>query len=417
VIGGKIKMITGNSTLVKPISPSERIVSLDVIRGLAVIGILLVNIQIFSMIFISYLNPTSFGDMKGFNYIVAMLTYIFAELKFMPIFSLLFGVGIFVMARNIETRGQKPAGLHYRRMLWLFLFGLMHAYLLFFGDILVRYAICGAVAFLFRKLSPKKILIIGLIVLFIGSAITIKSGLAIQDLPQKTIEEINKYWFPGEKIIAEEIDAFLGSWWEQMEYRSLTAFSLQTDSFFGFGLWRVLGMMLIGMAFFKWGILAEKKSNRFYRNMLIICGSIGLFMEVSRWILNSQYNWAYKYVMFQGFLINYWGGLFLCLAYAAGIILICRSRFFQRFTRWLAAMGRMALTHYLMQSIICTTLFYGHGFGLMGKVSRTWQFLIVFLIVVFQAWVSVVWLKYFRFGPAEWVWRSLTYRKIQPLKT
>ena len=151
-------MITDNSPLVKPISPSERIVSLDVIRGLAVIGILLVNIQIFSMIFVSYLNPTAFGNLKGLNYIVAMITYIFAELKFMPIFSLLFGVGIFVMARNIETRGQKPAGLHYRRMLWLFLFGLMHAYLLFFGDILVRYAICGAVAFLFRKLSPKKIL-------------------------------------------------------------------------------------------------------------------------------------------------------------------------------------------------------------------------------------------------------------------
>jgi uncharacterized protein len=174
--------------------------------------------------------------------------------------------------------------------------------------------------------------------------------------------------------------------------------------------------MLIGMAFFKWGILAQNKSNRFYRNMLIICAAIGLPLEVSRWILNSMHNWAFKFVMFQGFLMNYWGGLFLCLAYVAGIILLLRAGFFQRLTRWMAAMGRMAFTHYLMQSIICTTLFYGHGFGLMGKVSRTWQFLIVFLIAAFQAWMSVVWLKYFRFGPFEWVWRSLTYRRIQPIK-
>jgi uncharacterized protein len=129
----------------------------------------------------------------------------------MPVFSLLCGVGIFMMARNIESRGEKQAGLHYRRMPWLFLFGLMNAYLLFFGDILVRYAICGTAAYLVRKLSHKKIFIIVLVILFIGSAIIFKSGLAIKDLSQDTLEVINKYWFPGEDIIDEEISAFMGS--------------------------------------------------------------------------------------------------------------------------------------------------------------------------------------------------------------
>ena len=120
--------------------------------------------------------------------------------------------------------------------------------------------------------------------------------------------------------------------------------------------------------------------------------------------------------MFEGQQFNYWGSLFLSGAYLGGIMLICQSGKLPKLTRRLAVVGRMAFTNYLMQTVICTTLFYGHGFGLFGKVNRTGQFLIVILTFALQMWLSPLWLKHFRFGPMEWLWRSLTYRKMQPMR-
>jgi len=334
----------------------------------------------------------------------------------MPIFSLLFGVGILVMAENMEAKGQKPMAIHYRRMLWLFLFGLLHSYFLYYGDILVRYAFCGVMAYPFRKLSAKKLLVIGLMVVMVGTVILYIHRVSTRDLPENALEEINKDWFPGEKIVSEEIDNYLGRWSEQMELRALMAFDIQVYSSLSFGLWKALGMILLGMSLFKWGILAGKKSNGFYWKMTAICAGVGLPLEIGRWVLNVRHEWSYDFVMFYGFLINYWGGIFLSLAYVAGIILICNYGVLPRFTRWFAGIGRLALTHYIMQSVICGLLFYGHGFGLMGKVSRTWQMVTVILIVAFQVMFSMMWFKYYRFGPLEWVWRSLTYRKLQPMK-
>lgn len=401
---------------VSPTKPSERIASLDILRGFAIIGILLVNIQIFSMIFASLYNPTAFGDLTGLNYAAAVFTYVFGEFKFMALFSLLYGAGIVLMTGNVEKKGKKPAGIHYRRMLWLLLFGLLHAYILYYGDILVRYAICGMLIYPLRKISPKKLVVLGLVLLLTGSAIHISTQLPNQNLSPETLAQINKYWQPGDEIIAEEIDGFLGGWWEQMEVRAPYAFSVQTQSSLGFALWKVLGMMFIGMALFKWEVLSGKKSMAFYRKMFIIFASIGLPMEIGRWILNVQHDWSYPFVMLQGFQINYWGSVFLSLAYVALIIMICKAGILSLITRGFAAMGRMALTNYLAQSIICMFLFYGNGLGLMGKVSRVEQLLLVLLIVVLQGWYSTIWLRHFRFGPAEWAWRSLTYRKLLPMK-
>lgn len=401
---------------VTPTAPSERIVSLDVLRGFAIIGILLVNIQIFSMIFVSLYNPTAFGDLTGLNYAAAVFTYVFGEFKFMALFSLLYGAGIVLMTENVVKKGKKPAGIHYRRMLWLLLFGLLHAYILYYGDILVRYAICGMLLYPVRKISPKKLVVLGLFMLLVGSAIHLSTQLPNQDLPPETLEQINKSWQPDEEAIAEELDVFLGGWWKQMEVRVPFALSIQTESSVGFAMWKVMGMMFIGMALFKWGVLSGKKSMAFYRNMFIIFASIGLPMEFLRWILNAQHDWSFPFVMLQGFQINYWGSVFLCLAYVALIIMICKVGVLSLITRGFAAMGRMALTNYLAHSIICMFLFYGNGFGLMGKVSRVEQLLMVLLIVVLQGWYSTIWLRHFRFGPAEWAWRSLTYRKLLPMK-
>ncbi|MFH1754581.1 MAG: hypothetical protein ABIA59_02650 [Candidatus Latescibacterota bacterium] len=138
------------SSLPAPIAPGERSVSLDVLRGVAVLGILIMNIQSFSMIEAAYLNPSSYGDLTGLNKWVSIVSHIFADQKFMTIFSILFGAGIVLMTSKAEATGRKSAGLHYRRTFWLLVIGAMHAYLLWHGDILVLYALCSLGVFWFR---------------------------------------------------------------------------------------------------------------------------------------------------------------------------------------------------------------------------------------------------------------------------
>ncbi len=154
----------------EPVSERERIFTLDVLRGFAVLGILPMNIQDFSMPGAAYLNPTAYGDLHGANYWVWLLSHLLADEKFMTIFSMLFGAGIFLMTSRIEAAGQPSAALHYRRMGWLVLFGLLHAYLLWSGDILFSYGVCGLLVFLFRKWRPRTSLIVGALSLAVTPA-------------------------------------------------------------------------------------------------------------------------------------------------------------------------------------------------------------------------------------------------------
>ena len=155
-----------------PTPANQRILSLDLLRGVAVLGILAVNIQVFAMIDAAYLNPASFGDMAGLNGWVWYITYLVADTKFITIFSILFGAGIALMADRALARGRSAAALHYRRMFWLLLFGLVHAYLLWYGDILVTYAICGICIYPLHRLRnrwliPLALLLILLLVLLL----------------------------------------------------------------------------------------------------------------------------------------------------------------------------------------------------------------------------------------------------------
>jgi len=137
-----------------PVAETERIASIDVLRGVALLGILIINIPLFSMVEAVLFNPTAFGDFTGANRVVWILSYLFGDQKFMTLFSMLFGAGIVLMAERAESKGLRPAGLHYRRMLWLMVIGCLHGYLLWFGDILYLYGLCGLVVYLFRRLSP-----------------------------------------------------------------------------------------------------------------------------------------------------------------------------------------------------------------------------------------------------------------------
>jgi len=418
-------MANNNLTSIGPALPSERYLSLDALRGFALFGVLAVNIQCFAMIFPALFNPTCFGDLTGLNYWVAALTHILVSSKFITLFSLLFGAGILLMTRNIEKKGRKSAGKHYRRMMWLIIIGLIHAYLLWYGDILVSYGLCGLLVFLFRKMSPRKLLIIGLISICIVSLALVLLSWSLPYWPEEQLKMSMQQMHPDAEYIAWEINAYRGGWQEQMAHRVPVAISFQTTIFLLMTFWRTAGLMLLGMALFKWGIFTAGQGTeingrfdfkKLYRNFLIVGTGAGLAMVIAGWFANFHHNWSFDYSMFEGQQFNYWGSLFLAGAYLGGMMLICQAGKLPGLTRRLAAVGRMAFTNYLMQTVICTTLFYGHGFGLFGKVNRTGQILIVILIFALQMWLSPLWLKHFRFGPMEWLWRSLTYRKMQPMR-
>ncbi len=400
-----------------PVTAKERIISLDILRGFAVMGILIMNIQSYSMIGAAYLNPTAYGDLSGFNRWIWALSHLFADMKFMGLFSILFGAGIVLFTQRAGEKGHSPASLHYRRTFWLLVIGLMHAYLIWYGDILVTYALCALTVYFLRKLPPKRLLIIGLTLVAIGSILYIFFGLSIPYWPEQAIQGNLDYWQPSKVAITAELAAYRGSWLAQMVYRIPGSLIFQTFIFLIHTSWRAGGLMLIGMALYKWGVLSAQRNKKFYRNMFLTGFGLGLPLIIFGILRNFHANWDFKYSMYLGSQFNYWGSMLVAFGYIGLVMLFCKRAVLSKIAIAFAAAGRMAFTNYLVQSLICTTLFYGHGFGLYGRVERTGQILIVFGIWILQLILSPLWLKYFRFGPIEWAWRSLTYWRLQKFRT
>jgi len=174
--------------------------------------------------------------------------------------------------------------------------------------------------------------------------------------------------------------------------------------------------MLIGMGLFKLKIFDASRSNKFYGWSAVVSFAIGLTAVLTGVHYHEANNWDFDYSFFQGSVLNYWGSVFVALGYISLVMMMCKNGWFTWLRSSLAAVGQMALTNYLMHTIVCTTIFYGHGLGWYGYLSRIELNGIVFAIWAAQLVLSPMWLKHFRFGPFEWLWRSLTYWKLQPLK-
>lgn len=389
---------------------------MDALRGFAVLGILVMNIQAFSMISASYVNPTAYGDLTGFNGWIWTLSHLFADQKFMSVFSILFGAGVVLLSGKLESAGRRSAGIHYRRTFWLILFGLAHAYLLWYGDILVAYGICALAIFLFRRLPPYVLMPVGLAVFAVPTFVSLLAAWSMPMWPPEAFEGMRTFWSPDAEAVAAEVAAYRGGWLEQMEYRIPQALGLQTQAFFFIYGWRAAGLMLIGMALHKWGVLAGERSRLLYTVLMAAGLAIGLPLAAYGVVRNFTESWPVEYSLFIGSHFNYWGSLFVALAYIGMMMLVCKAPGLAPVTRTLGAVGRMAFTNYLLQTVICTTIFYGHGLGLFGRVGRVGQALIVVVVWALVVVVSVIWLRRFRFGPAEWLWRSLTYRRLQPMR-
>ncbi len=409
-------MMTGSpKESLRPTRPGERIRSLDLLRGFALLGILIMNIQSFSMVGAAYVNPTAYGDLSGGNGWVYVLSHVLADNKFMTLFAMLFGAGIVLMTSRAEARGTNSAGVHYRRTLILLVIGLLHAYLLWAGDVLVTYALCALVVFPFRKLSPRTLLTWGLGSLLIGSIIFLFIGLSMGYIPPDEISEMMNDWKPSAELVQEEVTAYRSGWLKQMEKRVGTAFFLQTGLFLMWGFWRAGGLMLVGMALFKWGVPTAARSSRFYFGLAAAGLALGWTLSSYGLVHNFARNWSLD-CQFIGSQYNYWGSIPVSLGYLSLVMLICKSDLSGRLLQSVSAVGRTALSNYLLQTVLCTTLFYGHGFGLFGSVERTGQVAIVLAVWVVQLVASSWCVKRFRYGPMEWVWRSLTYGKLQPIR-
>ncbi|NOR34469.1 MAG: DUF418 domain-containing protein, partial [Bacteroidales bacterium] len=388
---------------------SDRIVSIDLLRGVAVLGILIMNIQHFSMPTAAYINPTAYGDLTGINKWVWIISHILASGKFMSVFSILFGAGILLFTQRAEVKGLNSAVLHYRRMGWLLFFGMMHAYLLWSGDILVSYSLCGMLVFLFRNKRASTLIRIAFAFFLVPILLDIFFVWSMPNWPKEAAQSTLESWMPGTEIIEHYLEVYRSGWLKQMELRVPGTIFMQTGCFFMRPFWRVIALMLLGMALFKWEVLSCGRSSRFYLRMALVGLVSGYLLSGLGVYLNFKSQWTLEFSMFIGTQFNYLGSLGVALAYTALVMLFSKSAGYAGLKRSFSAVGRMAFSNYILMTLICTFLFYGHGFGLYGSVERKFQVLIVLVIWILIMLISSLWLRRFRFGPLERIWMTLTY--------
>jgi uncharacterized protein len=383
-----------------------RIHSLDLLRGFAVLGILIMNITSFSQIGMAYMNPKIGAGLEGYNQYFHAFNFIFADTRFMSIFSILFGAGVVLFTQKIEAKGERVAALHYKRMFWLLLFGLIHAYFIWVGDILVAYAICGSVVFFFRKKSTQTLFILALILFLIPISLNF---ITYFGMPTDELESTFAFFYPSAEEISYQTQAMRGSYFEQLPLRVKEAIGLQTVFFMIETFWRASALMLLGMILYRKGVLSAEKSTGYYKKMMLLGFVPGLILSGIG--LNEIYasNWNAGFVMNIGTNFKIISGLLMAFGYIGLVIWCYKKWIFKKFQARLQAAGRMAFTNYIGMSIICTLIFNGHGLGLFGSFDRLQQFLVVISIWIIILIISPLVLKNYRFGPLEWLWRKLTY--------
>lgn len=408
-------------------SESSRIATLDAVRGFAVMGILLLNIVDFAMPGYAYVDPNYYGGATGLNHAVWTVAYTLFDGKMRGLFTMMFGASTVLIAERALRSGESPARVHYARMISLFAIGMIHAYFIWYGDILVLYSVCGAVAFLVWRMEPRKLLAIGIILLALKLVIgTVHyAGSARYEAAASApgaSTELKREWkvyrdkmAPPPETAANDLKAYRGSWHDALVARARMAFFFQTFLEL-FSIPDTLALMAIGMALYRLGFFSGLWSKRSYRRLAFWSFAIGipLYVPIVMWIDATRFS-PVTLLMTEAVHLSILRP-FLSLAWAALIILFMQSGSARWLADRLAAAGRMAFSNYLGTSLVCTTFFYGYGFGWYGYLQR-WQCYIVVAVVwaLILLW-SKPWLDRFAYGPFEWLWRSLARMKIQPLR-
>ncbi|MBK5292751.1 MAG: DUF418 domain-containing protein [Acidobacteriia bacterium] len=429
-----------SDSILAPISGEERINSIDVLRGFALLGILLMNILTFGLPMAAYGNPNIWGGADGWDRIIYFIQFVAWDGKMRALFSLVFGAGVIVLTTRGERRGAgvAVADIYYRRMFWLLLFGLVHAYVFWWGDILYPYALCGLLLFPLRKLQPKAMLITAAVMMVLLTGMSIGQGYDLQSTKQDALkadlaqkqglkltteqEDAQKKWkdflketSPTKEQLDKEVGHYRGSYLAAAKRRARTVLQWHGMPYYSPVMFDLYAMMLIGMALMKLDVLSAAKPMRFYVRLAGIGLGIGLPVNaVSTWmVMQSGYDPLFMPFATSSYQI---GRATVALGYLAIVMIVCKAGVLGFLTRRLAAVGQSAFSNYISHSIICSLFFYGHGLGMFGKLHRYQLYFVVLGVWMFNLTVSPIWLRHFRFGPLEWCWRSLTYWKKQPMR-
>jgi uncharacterized protein len=418
-----------------PTLTTERISIIDIIRGFALLGILIVNMYSFSH---PIEEPLFAFDpkMSVIDQTTTWCILFFAEGKFYPIFSILFGWGLTLQMQRLMTKGQSFIAFYCRRLILLLIIGLFHAYFIWVGDILSLYAVLGFVLICYRHAQPKTLLIwVGVwlaISLFIYLWLIFSFRNDSIQVVKPTIEEqqlINAATAPtnsavltiepkaNEPAILEPIYQLYaqGSFAEIVAQRAREIYSMVIWADM-IGSPEILAFFLLGIYFGRRQLFRQLNNNLTLVYQLFGWGwGLGV---VSNFIYAT---WSITLDQYEPFplalvvlIAQSVGSVALSLGYIATIMLLNRQPYWQFFFRWLSPVGQMALTNYLTQSLICTLIFYGYGFGLFGQISITEGVVLAGVIYLVQVIWSTWWLQRFYFGPMEWLWRSGVYMKWQP---
>ncbi len=428
----------------EPVAAAERYFSVDLLRGFALMGILAMNIVGFGWPGPVYGNPFRGAGFDGLNRVLWYLNHLVFEEKMMTLFSMLFGAGLVLMDQRAEARGASIRGVYYRRILWLLVIGLIHSYLIWEGDVLVLYAECGLFLYFFRNMNPRTLITLGLALTLL--LVPLVFGLAATiDYMKKAPAKVEAKTKAGEKPTA--LEAFAAKQWTETFQKKLLpdpaqkmkkwdesmathrsgyvaivkdrAFEQLVGQTLGFilgGAFFAGGRMLLGMGLMKLGVFSAQRSRRFYLGMMLLGYGIGLPLMIHDAHELISHRFSFDYAVHGGAIHNLLGSVVVALGHVGFWMLIVQAGVLTWLTRRIAAVGRMALTSYLTHSIVCTTIFYGYGLGYYGTLDRTRMAAIVVTIWILQLGLSPIWLKHFRFGPAEWLWRSLTYWRSQPMR-
>ncbi|WOF42731.1 DUF418 domain-containing protein [Sphingopyxis indica] len=401
--------------------------SLDAIRGVAVMGILAMNIVAFALPFSAYANPAAGGPPGSADVATWFFNFVFVDSKMRGLFSMLFGASTLLVIDGAASAGRSAAGTHYSRMFWLALFGLAHFYLIWFGDILFLYAMCGLLLFLFRNLSVRALLLwsIPFFLIGIGLPASLWSMLSMAQtgsLPpeaaagmKEALAQMNADMGPSTPAYAKDMALYLGSYSSIVAHRT-SEMAGDPLFFLSLFLWETMGLMLIGMALFKSRMLTGEWEAARYRKWALICFLVAAPPLAGLAVYQMRAGYDAVAIFGSTIALSVPFDTLMTVGWAALIMLLIRTRASASVRVRLAAAGRMAFTNYLTTSIVMTSIFYGYGLGLFGSVGRAALYLFCLGMWAAMLLWSKPWLDRFHYGPFEWLWRSLARAKLQPMR-
>jgi len=374
-----------------------RLISMDAMRGFAIFGIFMVNIQEMGMPFEWTMNP---HYLEGADVWAWAATRTLFESNFVAIFSMLFGAGLILQMNSAMKKGVAFGPLYLRRLAVLMIMGILHGTLLFLGDILLLYSVLGFVLFLFRKLEAKTLLIIGALPLLIALAgAFLLDGMGDLQTPDEEIQTQLRVRNEGtiSELLTRRAIGF-GGW------------MILSSLWFN---WRVLSMLFLGAALMKLDFFEERRAS-WHKRAALLGLTFGLGLEaLTTWAAWEEISGILSPLLAS---LHELSSLGLALGYMGGIALLVHSNTLSWLIRGVSAVGRLSLSNYIFQSVIANILFTFIGLAWFGERTR-WELMgIVCLTYTAQVALSLLWLRFFRMGPLEWAWRAVTYLRLEPLK-